>query len=99
MFSGEEHQWTEPPEEIPDFSIPSSEIERELLYLRRVDPVEAGNRLARMGNTAPGPDGVKYSGLKKFGSRGPCDDPYIHAMPAASPNTRIMEGFHHNPDS
>ena len=72
MFSGEEHQWTEPPEDVPDFSIPSSEVEREVL-LRRVDPVEAASRLARMGNTAPGPDGVKYSGLKK-------SDPGAHVL-------------------
>ena len=72
MFAGSDHLWEEPPSEVPDFSLPSSEFEKELM-LRPINPEEAANRLARMSNTAPGPDGVRYSCLKKV-------DPGAHVL-------------------
>lgn len=63
MFRQTNHLWTTPPSAVPNLASPSTEAEKEGL-VRPTSPTEVSNRLARMSDTAPGPDRVRYSELK-----------------------------------
>ena len=64
IFGQANHEWSDPPEEVPDLSMPSSPADRETL-IGRITPRIVASRLARMKVPAPGPDGARYSGLRR----------------------------------
>ena len=64
VFSNADHEWVDPPPIVPEFSFPSTGAEEEEL-LRSISPQEVVSRLSRMTDTAPGPDQVRYSGLRR----------------------------------
>ena len=68
MFLGGTHSWSAPPPSVPDLATPLTETECNLL-LRPITPPEVVARLSRMANTAPGPDGARYSGLRDASTR------------------------------
>ena len=72
IFAQNNHEWSDPPEEVPDLSMPSSPAERQTL-ISNITPKIVASRLARMNVTAPGPDGARYSGLRRA-------DPGCHVM-------------------
>ena len=74
MFAGIDHTWSDPPSVVPEISSPSTPSETAAL-MRSITPAQVAARLARMKNTAPGPDGARYSGLKRV-------DPGCHVMAA-----------------
>lgn len=74
MFDGIEHAWSDPPAAVPGIDLPSSTNEVRGL-LSQITPSQVKARLARMTNTAPGPDGARYSGLKRV-------DPGGHVLAA-----------------
>lgn len=64
LYSNPEHAWTPPPNCVPSLPIPEDEDSSRRL-IAHVEPCEVFKRLNRMSNTAPGPDGIRYDGLKK----------------------------------
>lgn len=74
MFAGLDHTWSNPPEAVPDIDIPTT-TEEERVLMAPITPAQVKARLNRMANTAPGPDGARYSGLKRV-------DPGGHALAA-----------------
>ena len=72
MFAGDDHPWTEPPSCVPNFDHPTTPDEHAFLTAP-VTPLEVSDRLSRMKNTAPGPDGARYSGLRRV-------DPGCHTL-------------------
>ncbi len=72
MFAGDQHVWSDPPPDVPNLSTPSSDAERRLL-ISPFTPAGVAARLSRMKNTAPGPDGARYSGLRRA-------DPGCHVL-------------------
>lgn len=74
VFAGTEHVFSDPPESVPNITFPSSNDETSAL-MARITPAQVVSRLARMACTAPGPDGARYSGLKRT-------DPGGHVMAA-----------------
>ena len=72
MFAGIDHTWTDPPAVVPEINSPSTP-EEEAFLTKPITPAQVAARLARMKNTAPGPDGARYSGLKRV-------DPGGHVM-------------------
>lgn len=74
MFAGTDHVYSDPPDAVPDMAFPSSNDELGAL-MAHITPGQVTARLARMACTAPGPDGARYSGLKRT-------DPGGHVMAA-----------------
>jgi hypothetical protein len=72
IFAGTDHPWAEPPQCVPEFNHPTTPDE--LAYLTApITPCEVSSRLQRMKNTAPGPDGARYAGLRRA-------DPGCHTL-------------------
>jgi len=81
-FAGGDHQWSHPPPSVPDLAAPATE--EEIDYLTRPFTAdEVANRLSRMANTAPGPDGARYSGLRRI-------DPGCHTMAQLFTNCHVL---------
>ena len=81
-FAGGDHQWSHPPPPVPDLAAPATE--EEIDYLTRPFTAdEVANRLSRMANTAPGPDGARYSGLRRI-------DPGCHTMAQLFTNCHVL---------
>ncbi|XP_046640334.1 uncharacterized protein LOC124324536 [Daphnia pulicaria] len=72
IFAGEEHPWSDPPACVPAFDQPTTPDELAFLTAP-ITPLEVSFRLQRMKNTAPGPDGARYSGLRRV-------DPGCHTL-------------------
>ena len=72
LFSNNDYQVTAPPECIPNLPIAQDEDSSRLLTAP-INRAEVVNRLARMTNTAPGPDGLRYFELSKI-------DPGCHVL-------------------
>ncbi|EFX69716.1 hypothetical protein DAPPUDRAFT_113333 [Daphnia pulex] len=72
IFSGTDHPWSDPPPCVPEFT--QTTTPEELTFLTApITPREVANRLQRMKNTAPGPDGARYAGLRRA-------DPGCHTL-------------------
>ena len=72
MFAGTDHPWSAPPSCVPAFDQPTTPDEHAFLTAP-ITPLEVSTRLQRMKNTAPGPDGARYSGLRRV-------DPGCHTL-------------------
>jgi len=74
VFSDSNHIYTDPPACVPDLSSESTPDQVRSL-LAPISPAQVSTRLSKMASTAPGPDGARYSGLKRI-------DPNCHVMAA-----------------
>jgi hypothetical protein len=72
IFSGTDHPWIDPPPCVPEFT--QTTTPDELTFITApITPREVSCRLQRMKNTAPGPDGARYAGLRRA-------DPGCHVL-------------------
>ena len=72
IFTGTDHPWSDPPPCVPEFNQPTTPDELAFLTAP-ITPSEVASRLQRMKNTAPGPDGARYAGLRRT-------DPGCHTL-------------------
>jgi len=72
IFSATDHPWSDPPPCVPEFTQTTTPEEFSFLTAP-ITPREVSHRLQRMKNTAPGPDGARYAGLRRA-------DPGCHTL-------------------